>query len=70
MHPMTVRAETYMTEGRRPSAVEEAGALRATIGRRMSPWTLTLIVLVVGALVGFIVIAILLPIFKMSSAIH
>jgi serine phosphatase RsbU (regulator of sigma subunit) len=51
MHPLTVRAETYMTEGRRPSAVEEAGALRATIGRRMSPWTLTLIVLVVGALV-------------------
>jgi type II secretory pathway component PulF len=28
------------------------------------------LILVVGALVGFIVIAILLPIFKMSSAIH
>ena len=28
------------------------------------------LILVVGALVGFIVIALLLPIFKMSSAIH
>jgi type II secretory pathway component PulF len=28
------------------------------------------LIMVVGALVGFIVIAILLPIFKMSSAIH
>jgi type II secretory pathway component PulF len=28
------------------------------------------LILVVGAMVGFIVIAILLPIFKMSSAIH
>jgi type II secretory pathway component PulF len=29
-----------------------------------------LLILIVGAMVGFMVIAILLPIFKMSSALH
>jgi type II secretory pathway component PulF len=29
-----------------------------------------MLIMVVGALVGFMVIAILLPIFKMSSALH
>ena len=45
--------------------------------RHMRAQTKTLIsllapalILVVGALVGFMVIAILLPIFKMSSAMH